>query len=220
MAKFDTKSARWLRSIGPVAMMTILSSCSTHQDKYGSRSENIFDAFMPAGDYESLFEHKTQEKRTHSEFEPVLTAFITPWDADLREKYVLEMRNRFRLPEDEEKKLAQEQLLEDDAYFVFVLSAATREPAWNDFQGKSSMWRMTLENSDSSIQESPVRIENISQKDETARFFYRHANPFTNTYKVYFPKKALREANKILFHISGTRGALVAEFKNSSRGKE
>ncbi|MDB5039118.1 MAG: hypothetical protein JWQ35_2646, partial [Bacteriovoracaceae bacterium] len=145
---------------------------------------------------------------------PVMIAFITDWDTRLREAYVKEMRDQFRLSDEAEKALAKEQLAEDEAYFVFIASIATREPSWNDLNQKRSMWRTTLENKDSTIQVDPERIELIPQKDESAKYYYRKMDTFNQTYKIRFPRAALKDAQDVYFHISGPRGGITVRFPN------
>ncbi len=182
------------------------------KDPYSTREGNFLDAFAPARPYEEIFESHTVEKRVHSEFEPVLTAFITLWDTELREAYVKEMKSQFRLQDDAEKHLALEQLSEDESFISFVVSINTREPSWNDLAQPKSMWRVTLETPDASVQVNPDRIKLVSPKDETANYFYKKSSVFTNTYEIRFSRNPFKDAKEFVFHITGTRGAIRASF--------
>ncbi len=187
---------------------------SKRDDKFGTRPGSFLDAVTDNPDYAKLFDARTVEKRIHSEFEPVMTVYITTWDAPLRQSYVEEMRRQFRLQDSQVSALKKEQDEEDSNYLVFIFSAATREPLWNDFHKKDSMWRITLENEDTSIQVDPERVEMIPQKNETYRYFYRQMSIFNQTYKVRFPRAPLKDFSQVLFHVTGTRGALFAKLAN------
>jgi hypothetical protein len=141
-----------------------------------------------------------------SEFEPVMTVHATNWDQSMREAYIKEMARQYRYTETAEKALAEQQLKENETYFVFILSAATREPEWNEFERKNSMWRITLENESGSIQLDPEQIESISQRDEKSKYFYQRMDQFTRTYRVKFLKKDLHDTHPLKLHISGARG--------------
>ncbi len=190
-----------------------LAGCSSHEHKaYQPRERHFLDAFFGADSYSEVFENHTLERRVHSEFEPVMTAYATLWDQDMRQAYIQEMSAQFRLGEDEQKKLAEEQLHEDETFFVFIVSAATREPDWNDLERKKSLWRITLEDEESNVQISPERIEVVSQKDERSRYFYQKMNVFNKTYRIRFPKDPLRGASPVVLHIAGPRGAIEFPF--------
>jgi hypothetical protein len=196
------------------ACLAVIGCSTKENDPYHTRSGSFWSIFTNSTRYEKTFWNRTVEKRIHSELEPVMTAFITYWDSEISKTYVGEMRRQFRLSEDAFKKLTQEQEDEQKNYYVFIVSAATREPSWADFHKKSSMWRVTLENKDSSVQLDPERVELISKRDETAKAFYKKMDTFTETFKIRFSKTGL-SSDELDLHIAGARGALVANFQNS-----
>jgi hypothetical protein len=205
---------RFLSPFLVVPLLASLASCASHRDdRFQTRRGSFWDRVFGGSSYEEVFDRNTKEERIHSEFEPVMSAFITYWNADLREAYIEEMRRQFRLSDENIKKIALEQNEEEQKFFVFILTVSTREPSWTDFNKKTSMWRITLENQDSSIQADPERVEPISQKDETAKSVYRRMSSFSQTYKVRFPKTAIQDVSSFYFHITGMRGSLLAEFK-------
>lgn len=192
-----------LRSLFIIAF--VCSSCASRTSDRGPREHSFFDALFN-NSYTDVFDAHTQRQSVLSEFEPVMTVHATNWDQSMRNAYVAEMARQYRYSAEREKVLGETELKEDENYFVFILSASTREPEWNDFERQSSMWRITLENQDGSIQLDPERIETVSHKDERAKAFYQHMSQFTRTYRVRFLKKDLRNITPIKLHISGTRG--------------
>lgn len=190
------------------------SSCASKSD--GSkepRERSFWDALFGPDSYTSEFDRNTQRESVLSEFEPVMTVHATDWNQDMRNAYVQEMARQYRYTDEAEKALALEQLAEDQTYFVFIVSASTREPEWNEFDRKNSMWRITLESADGKIQVDPERIEVVSLKDEKAKYFYKWMSQFTRTYKVRFPKQSLRSVSPKKLHISGARGYVTFNWK-------
>lgn len=193
-----------MRRLLPFTLL-ILTSCATKEDIQSPRERSFWDALF-SNSYTNVFDAHTKRESVLSEFEPVMTVHATQWDSTMRDAYVQEFARQYRYSDELKKKLAEEQLKEDETFFVYILSAATREPEWNDFDRKSSMWRITLENEDGSIQLDPERVEVVSQKDEKSRYFYQQMNNFTRTYKVRFFKKELRTTRPLKLHITGARG--------------
>ncbi|MBN8554489.1 MAG: hypothetical protein J0L93_03510 [Deltaproteobacteria bacterium] len=190
-----------------------VSACATtSQRRKAPRQYNFLDAVWNDDSYSRIFDKVTKEKQVHSEFEPVMTVYATYWSPRLQEAFTHEMARQYQLTEDAEKKIAAEQKAEDKDYFVFVLSASTREPEWNDFEKKHSMWRIFIENPDGTVQVDHDKIEAASHKDERAKYFYKNMSNFGRTYRVRFPKKDLASADMIRLLITGPRGSLEYEF--------
>lgn len=193
----------------------LAAGCSSKTaDRYETREGNLFDAILGASPYQRLFISKTVTRRIQSEFEGILNADITPWDQELREAYVKEMRNQYRLPEGKELKLATEQLQENEAYIVYIVSVSTRESIWNDLDKTNSLWRVVLESEGTAIQEDPERIEVVPQYNEMWRYFYPTMTTFTRTYRVRFNRKPFKDSVNTVLRISGVKGSISADFKN------
>jgi len=152
-------------------------------------------------------------ERTQSDFDLVLLANVTYWSPELRKAYVDEMSSTYRMSEEETKALAFEQRSEQESYFVFILSAYTRDPNWNDFNSETSIWRVSLENPDGNIRVRPKKMEKIPYKNEVAAYFYKHMDRYNETYKIYFEREKLKNSPALRFLISGPRGRLQFEFK-------
>mgnify|MGYP001015686374 CR=1 FL=1 len=188
-----------------IALMT-LSGCS---------SKNASNA---RGDsYERLFKSLTEEERVYSELEPVMTAHVTHWTQPLAQAYVEEYSRQFRMTPEEEAVLAKEQLAEVETYVIFIVSMATREPDWSDLGKSTSMWRLTLESPDGTLQATPVRVHAISQKDEVSKYFFKEMGSFTKTYKVLFPREKFQNLERARMFITGPRGNVKYDF--ALRGK-
>lgn len=211
-------SSKMLKSFAPslfvLLSLAFLNGCSSSMGETSTNS-NFYDTITGGSSYDSVFDKWSETARTQSNFDLVILANVTFWSPELREAYVDEMSSTFRMSEEESKALAFEQKAEDDSYFVFILSAFTRDPNWNDFNSDKSVWRLTLENQDSSIRLRPKKMEKISYKNEVAAYFYKHMDRFSETYKVYFEKEKLQSSPTINFIISGPRGNLKFNFKRS-----
>lgn len=202
-----------------LGLFVFCSACSSKTSNYRSESDpHFWDAVWGGGNYSEVFYRYTKEKRTQSEFDLTLMAEVTYWGDELRHSYVNEFSDRYRLDPEESKALAYEQLAEGESYIVFIMSAATRYPQWNDFHGKSSIWRVTLETPNGSTRASPKKVEKVSFKNERAMYFYPTMGRFKETYKVYFDKKDFNQSGEAIFYITGPRGTLSYDFQIGQPG--
>mgnify|MGYP000898464950 CR=1 FL=1 len=176
----------------------------------------FLDSISGNDDYADVFDRYTKMDRSHSEFLPVIMAYATLWGSDLREAYIREMAGRFRLDEDAEKKLATQELQENESFIVFILSVGTREPEWNELDRQNSIWRITLESEDGSVQDVPERVEVISQKDERAKYFYKRMDSFTRTYRLRFARDKFSNVSPVKLYVVGVRGKMEFSFPNDS----
>lgn len=197
-----------------LVLFILFTACSSKNSTNNAQSSpHFWDAVWGGESYSDTFYRWTKSDRTQSEFDLTLMSELTYWGDDLRRAYVNEYSKRFRLASDESKALAYEQLAEGESYIVFILSAATRYAQWNDFQGKSSIWRITLESLNGNTRISPKKVEKISYKNERAMYFYPTMGRFKETYKVYFDKKDFNSINEATFFITGPRGTLSFDFR-------
>jgi len=208
-----------LLTSGPFALIYALGlvfslmGCSTKDHGQESREKHFLDSFFTADSYSKTFYKWTQEKRVHSEFESVMTAYATIWNSEMREAYVRERTREFRLQKADGDLLAKEEADEDLKFVSFILTANTREPNWNDFGYERGLWRLTLENEDGSIQVVPELVVRISDKDEISKYFYKNMNNFGRTYRIRFLRSPLQGLPEATLHIAGPLGSLSFLFK-------
>lgn len=181
------------------------------------KSPEFFNQIVPTDAYTRTFYKMTQHKQILSSFDPVLSAYITFWNQRLREAYVKEKSRHFRLTEPIQKQLIAEVEEEGRSYYVFIMSVATAESSLNQFEKRNSLWRLTLENDEGSIQIEPENIEVISQKDEQAHYFYKTMNVFSRTYRLRFAKQPFVSAPELIFYMTGPHGSLKHRFKLSDK---
>jgi|GEM_PF-4656025 len=200
----------------------VLTACSLRRndEAHAPSHRNFFDAVFNTNSYGEAFDKWTKRGRTQSDFDLTLLADVTFWNDEMQRAYVNEMTRRFRLTDTESKALAYKKLSENDGYYVFIISATTRHPEWNDLDSHNGLWRLSLENKDSSVRIPAERVDKVSYKNERARYFYRRMNRFNETYKVFFPKVKLMDAEEIVLHIAGPRGDLSFDFKIPGRVDE
>lgn len=180
------------------------------------KPRHFFDEMMGADSYTDLFDALTRVDRSHSEFQPVIVAHSTFWNSKLREAYVRERSGRFRYGEEEARTLAVEELQENETFIVFVISVSTREFEWNDLDRPDSMWRIQLTDEAGQISHKPESIKVVSQKDEVSRYFYKHMDSFSRTYRVRFARDPFRGMESFVLRIAGVRGGLQFSFKNDA----
>jgi len=181
------------------------------------KSRHFFDAFVGENNYGQTFDKWTQTQRTQSDFDLTLLADVTFWTTKLREAYVDEAAEQYRLPEDEAKALAYTEQIENEKYFVFIISATTRELKWNDLDSSKSIWRVTLEDKSQNMRVRAEHVQKLSYRDERSRYFYQRMNRFNETYKFLFPKYKMQKAKMLSLYIAGPRGQLVFKFDNPER---
>ncbi|TVQ79860.1 MAG: hypothetical protein EA369_03675 [Bradymonadales bacterium] len=189
--------------------LLILAACS----KGGDGGRHFFDPIRGESPYESLYRSQTQERSVSSNFDIVLQANVTHWNARLREAYVEEMTRSFRLSESEQNALALEQLAEEESYVVFILTAMTRDARLNDFHRPNSSWRLSLEDESGDLRVSPTRIERFSSREESQRHFFPSMSRFGETYRIQFPKYEFKEVDHLILYISGPYGSLRYSFQ-------
>jgi len=192
-----------------------MAACTPVKDvSHSPKSRHFFDAIVEENNYGQTFDKWTQTKRTQSDFDLTLLVDVTFWTKELRKAYVDEAANQYRLPEDEVKALAHTEQIEDEKYFVFIVSATTRELKWNDLDSSKSIWRVTLEDENQNIRVGAEHVQKLSYRDERARYFYQRMNRFNETYRFLFPKYRMRKARSLSLYIAGPRGQLEFKFDN------
>ncbi len=203
---------------------SLVSACANkatgHRTADSLKPRYFFDAVVGNDSYSEVFDEHTQVDRVHSEFQPVIQAHATFLNSTFREAYIREFSGRYRLTAEEEKTLATEQLAEDEAYVVFVISAATREQEWNDLDRKNGLWRISLESPDGRMQILPERVQVVSNRDEKARYFYKYMDSFTRTYRVRFEREKVKDLKDMRLHISSGRGDVSFAFTNDRVGAQ
>jgi len=194
-------------------------ACAPRSD-HGGRS--FFDPLLGKNQYVREFQEHTQERSVSSNFDIILKAAVTYWNTDLREAYIDEYSRSFRLSEEEQAALTLEQLAEDESYYVFILTAMTRDPRFNDFDKANSVWRLSLEDNRGRQTALAERVEVLTERAERNAHFYPSMSRFGRTYRVYFPKYELDDPETIVMFISGPYGSLSFSFdtpKQASRFK-
>lgn len=93
-----------------------------------------------------------------------------------------------------------------------IAIAATHDLSWNDFDRKSSHWRIFLQNNEGD-QLDPLKIEKKRRITETDRTLFPHLQNFFNRYDLSFPR-ALPDGRPLIrpgiksvsLHIAGALG--------------
>jgi len=206
---------RWGFSLLIVTSFAFTTGCQTQKTSDRDlKPKSLLDPLVGDHHYEKVFNQNTKLERAHTELMPSFAARVTFWNDDLRRAYVRELSGRLRLTEEEETKLAKEELQENEAYVVFILQMGTRDRKWNNLNEERSNWRLSLEDASSSIKVYPERIETVSNRDDAHRYFYDSEESYMRLYRVRFPRESLRSAKDLVFHISGLRGSAEFAFKN------
>lgn len=186
------------------------ASCAT-----GGKN-NFFDAFQGTSEYESQFRENTKKRTAQSSFENTASAEVTIWNDKLREKYIAEMKESFRLPPGEVDVLRMEQYSEGEKYFVFIVSITTRNPEDMDLSSSDGLWRLSLGSADESRRISPDSVDMLEYRNSRNQFFYLNMTRFNETYKVRFDRSHFLGASKVTLYLDGPLGSL--EFPYSIEG--
>jgi hypothetical protein len=174
---------------------------------------SFFDPLKGRGPYATAFFDNTQEKTLNSNFDTVLQANMTFWNSQLREAYLEEMAKSYRMQDEELNALLMEQMAEDESYFVFIMTAHTRDPKLNDFHRAKSSWRLVLEDPTGKLSVRAESVERISEKNNPNAPFFQSMSRFGQTYRIRFPKHPLANEQKLKLFITGPHGSLPFEFK-------
>jgi len=188
--------------------------CSTKtKDQYGTRKTHFFDVIFRSDSYEKVFRKYSQKEVVHTDFEPALQAQVTFWAEELRNVYIQDVTQQYRLSRQAARKFKNEQREEKEKYFIFIISADSRFRKWNQLEKREGLWRLTLESPEAHIQREADYIEVISQANQRARYYYKNMSNFNKTYRVRFPRNPFQNLDKIVLHITGPRGHLAFDYK-------
>ena len=145
----------------------------------------------PSSDYHRTLSTLTKRTRLYGLEKVQYETTITYKSATLREAYVNEYAEKYKLTPEEKEALHQRELEEASKYEVFVVShfATDKETAKIDMGEKT--WRVRLVNRiDRDLLIEPDAITNLpASSDPVFHYFHPHVLPWSKNFLVKFPKQ-------------------------------
>jgi hypothetical protein len=143
-------------------------------------------ATVKASDYDGVRDRWTRSSRIIKKLDTTLRVYATLFSPEVDAAYVARRAQMFKLPPADRDSLARELARQWTESFVFLISAATIDSSWNDFDRKRSVWRVSLATDHGDqVAASSIRGETI---DATLKELFPFIERFHRAYTVRFPK--------------------------------
>lgn len=141
---------------------------------------------VKASDYDAVRDRWTRSSRIIKKLDTTLRVHATLFSPEVNAAYVARRAEMFKLPPTDRDNLARELERQWTESFVFLVSAATIDSNWNDFDRKRSVWRVSLASDHGDqVAASRIRGETI---DATLKELFPFIERFHRAYTVRFPK--------------------------------
>jgi len=139
-------------------------------------------------DYKDILNRWTREARIYRGLGNELIVSVTFKSREFRLAYAREFARAYRLTHQEEKKLVRDQLKAADTYHDFVMAAYVPENRLNDFESRTSIWKIYLI-SDRNKRIMPLEVARIKEERVAFAHFFPYITPWRIAYHIRFPTK-------------------------------
>lgn len=142
--------------------------------------------FKPA-EYEAVLKRWTRHRRIIKHFDTNLEVNVTHFSPEMVAAHAAAHAADYRLTRGERQRFVAKRLAEVQERHEFLMAATTADPAWNDFDRKESIWRLTLMD-DKGTRVTPLSVTNLTIT-EVHRVHFPFVTVFHRLYHVLFPRK-------------------------------
>jgi hypothetical protein len=140
-----------------------------------------------ADEYAKVLKRWTRQRRIIKHFDTNLEVNVTYFSAEMAAVHAAQHAQDYRLSRGERRRFLAKRLSEVGARHEFLMAASTADPAWNDFDRKETIWRLTLVD-DRGTRVTPLVVSNISVT-EVHRVHFPYVTVFHRLYHVLFPRQ-------------------------------
>ncbi len=140
-----------------------------------------------AKEYPRVLKRWTRHRRIIKNFDTNLSVHVTYLSPEFVTAHAALYAKFYRLSRAERQRYLAKRLAEVRSHHEFFMGVTTADPTWNDFDRRSSIWRITLED-DKGTRVKPLTVKNITIK-ETHRTYFPYLSVFHRAYHVIFPKQ-------------------------------
>jgi hypothetical protein len=173
------------------------------------------DQQSSGSDYRTIFDRWTREGRIYDSLDVKLISAATYLSAEFRRAFAVEYARRYQMTDLEKAKLFQDQKNAGTAYEDFIFAAYVPEKAWDDFDKKTSIWKIYI-TTDGIDQIKPIEIRKLDKRDAKTAYFYSYLTPWKSIYRLRFPKLAVAQHANAAETGSGSLKLMITSVLGSS----
>jgi len=141
-------------------------------------------SFTPA-DYKRVLDRWTRHRRVIRQFDTNLDVHATYLSKEFVTAHAALYADHYHLTPGEKRRYLAKRLAEVSSHHEFFLGVTTADSAWNDFDRKDSIWRISLED-DHGTRVRPLAVRKVAIR-ETHRIYFPYLTRFHSAYHVIFP---------------------------------
>jgi hypothetical protein len=169
-----------------VGAFLLLAGCQTGPPTIGDPPPTIADAEQERA-YQQLLNRYSGQGEIYSGFTTELFAGATYQTWAFREARARRLAQFKAMSPEELAILLAKEREEWERFHEFELGAWTREPRYDDFDRKSSIWRLALVTD--TVELLPVEVSRVARVNQATRALYPYMGEFWVRYRVRFPRR-------------------------------
>ena len=165
------------------ALCALLSGCASSRPPIVDFSESTKS--YRNEDYPAVFEAWTRHAKLVQDIGTVMEIWATFKSWDFRQAYVAKYAKVYDLADNEREQIARSQQETARAVYEIHLVAQSTNDRWNDFDRRTSPWRITLlDGTGAEIAPTSIKVEKLPEVYETE--FFPTRTLFSKTYTLRF----------------------------------
>lgn len=197
---------------GLAALLALLlgAGCRSGPPTIGDPAPRLSDSAQEKA-YRKILDRYSATAEIYSGFDTQLFAGATFQSWPFRQARVQRLARFQAMTEAEIQQRLAEEKAEYDQFYVFDLGTFTQDPKFDDFDTRSSIWRIALVSGSGDV--LPAEIQRVGRVNQNVRALYPYMGEFWVEYRVKFPKvrpdgtPVLPEAeDRVLLRVASTLG--------------
>lgn len=170
-----------------LAIFWPVSGCSARKPALRKETAKEEKAAKSGSNYPEVLNRWTRGAKVLVGLELRLNFNATYKDIAFRTSYIDRYASSYQLDDAYKKILMEKETDQAEQYNEFFFTAFTPEDAWNDFDSRTSVWRLyLLDNLGNRL--TPISIKKADKSDPLIRELFPYFDPWSQGYIVKFPK--------------------------------
>ncbi len=175
-----------LLSLTALLLLISATGCKSGPPTIGDPPPRLADGEAERG-YKDVLGRFTGTGEVYTGFDTQLFAGATYQSWEFRKARVERVAQFKSQSKEEVEKLLAEERAEWEQFHVFELGTWTREPRFDDFDRKNSIWRIALRTD--TVELLPSEVLRVQRVNQDARALYPYMGEFWVRYRVMFPRR-------------------------------
>ena len=171
---------------------------------------NIFGQY--SSEYHKNLRHHTRSKGAYTIEKVRFETQAVFLSESLRRAYVDEFAIRYRLSQQEKQELLQEQMLENEKNYTFLVFHFSNNHKLSKIEKNAHNWKVRMVQADGSLVK-PKHIQDLQGDALMLSYFYPQITPWSRNYKVHFSKQA-GLMNDVTLNLDSVEANLSFHWKN------